>query len=477
MRVHGPVLQRIAHRDAFAILRVDVDAAGNRVFLHRTVVGGDGDLAKAFGDLAVFDDAADFGDHGRVTRFARFEQFNDAGQTTGDVLGLRGCARDLSQHIAGMDGLFMTHHQVSMGRHEITFLIGLATAHRANDHDRDLLLVGRVNHHRLRKAGDFVDLLLDGDAIHHVLEVNHTRNFRQNREGVGIPFEEFLILAHGSAVIDQDARAVHHGVTLFFAALVVQHRHDAGARHRDDFALGIADGSDTEILHRAIGFGVLLRLFRRAGGRSTDVEGTHGELSAGFADGLGGDDAHRFAAFHHPARGQVAAVAELANTATGFASENRADLDALNTGRLDSGGFVFVNLFVGADNDFAFEVALIFERHAADDAVTQGLDDFARFDDRLDMDTVAGAAVEFGDNDVLRHVAQAAGEVAGVSGFKRRIRQTFTRTVRRDEVLQHVQAFTEISRDGRFDNLAGRLGHQAAHPGKLTNLLLGTASA
>ena len=207
------------------------------------------------------------------------------------------------------------------------------------------------------------------------------------------------------------------------------------------------------------------------------MEGTHGELSARFADGLGGDDADGFAAFDHPARGQVAAVAELANAATRFAGEHRADLDALNAGRLNGGGFVFVNLFVGADDHLTFEVALIFQRHAADNAVTQGLNDFARFDDGLDMDTVAGTAVEFGDDDVLGHVAQAAGEVAGVSGFERRIRQPFTRTVRRDEVLQHVQAFTEISRDGRFDDLAGRLGHQAAHTGELTNLLLGTASA
>ena len=89
------------------------------------------------------------------------------------------------------------------------------------------------------------------------------------------------------------------------------------------------------VLHEAVGLGVLLRLFRRTGRRATDVERTHGELRAGFADRLGGDDADRFAAFHQPAGGQVAAVAELANAAPRFAGQHRADLDALDTGRLN----------------------------------------------------------------------------------------------------------------------------------------------
>ena len=47
--------------------------------------------------------------------------------------------------------------------------------------------------------------------------------------------------------------------------------------------------------------------------------------------------------------------------------------------------------------------------------------------------------------------------------------------MRGDEVLQHVQAFTEVGRDRRFDDFAGGLGHQTAHTGKLANLLFGTA--
>ena len=44
--------------------------------------------------------------------------------------------------------------------------------------------------------------------------------------------------------------------------------------------------------------------------------------------------------------------------------------------------------------------------------------------------------------------------------------------MRGNEVLQHVQAFTEVRRDRRLDDFAGRLGHQTAHTGQLPHLLL-----
>ena len=47
----------------------------------------------------------------------------------------------------------------------------------------------------------------------------------------------------------------------------------------------------------------------------------------------------------------------------------------------------------------------------------------------------------------------------------------------RDEVLQHVQPFTEVRRDRRLDDFARRFGHQSAHTGELANLLLRSSSA
>ena len=81
------------------------------------------------------------------------------------------------------------------------------------------------------------------------------------------------------------------------------------------------------------------------------------------------------------------------------------------------------------------------------------------------------------DDHVLRHVAEAARQVAGIGRLQRRIGQTLTGAVRRDEVLQHVQAFAEVRGDRRFDDFARGLGHQTAHTGKLADLLFRTASA
>ena len=118
------------------------------------------------------------------------------------------------------------------------------------------------------------------------------------------------------------------------------------------------------------------------------------------------------------------------------------------------------------------------ERHASDDAVAQPLDDLAaRVDDRPRLEAVERAAVDLGDDHVLRDVDETARQVAGVRRLERRVGETLAGAVRRDEVLQHGQAFTEVRRDRRLDDFARRLRHQAAHAGELPDLLLAAARA
>ena len=100
------------------------------------------------------------------------------------------------------------------------------------------------------------------------------------------------------------------------------------------------------------------------------------------------------------------------------------------------------------------------------------LDDLAPLDQGADGDAVEGAAVVLGDDGILGDVDQTAGQVTGVGGLEGGVRQTFTGAVGRDEVLQHGQTFAEVGGDRRFDDLAGRLGHQSPHPGQLADLLL-----
>ena len=59
------------------------------------------------------------------------------------------------------------------------------------------------------------------------------------------------------------------------------------------------------------------------------------------------------------------------------ASEHRTDLHLFDTRTLDRAGDVFVDLLVHLDYDVAVVVLDLLERHAADDAVAQGLDDLA----------------------------------------------------------------------------------------------------
>src|SRR5262249_11751992 len=271
---------------------------------------------------------------------------------------------------------------------------------------------------------DFVDLLLDRDAGAQIFEANGTAGLGENRKRERIPFCEGLAVGDGIAVGDAETRAVHDVVTLFFAALFVHDSDEAGTMHSD----GSSAATVSEFEVHEFDDSVVARFdggaFGDARCRTADVERAHGELRAGFADGLRGNDADGFAELDHAARSEVAAVAEGANTAAGFASEHGADANALDTCGLHGVRELFCDFLVHFDNDVAFEVLDLVERNAADDAVAERFDFDTGFDDRLDVNTFAGAAIEFVDDDVLRHVHEAAGQVAGVRGLESGVGKT-----------------------------------------------------
>ena len=185
------------------------------------------------------------------------------------------------------------------------------------------------------------------DAVDQVLEVNHAADFGQDRERVRIPFEQDLVGLDRRAVGDSDLARRKPPVAFFFAALVVDDRDDAVAVHRDQFALVVADRTGCRCnFAKPSDLASCLDCSADPRRRATDVERTHGELRAGFADGLRRDDADRLAALHQPAGRQVAAVAGCANAALRFAGQHRADLDALDTGRLNRAGQFFGDLLV-----------------------------------------------------------------------------------------------------------------------------------
>ena len=68
-------------------------------------------------------------------------------------------------------------------------------------------------------------------------------------------------------------------------------------------------------------------------------------------------------------------------------------------------------------------------------------------------------------------VHQTAGQITRVSGTQRRVGQTLAGAVGGNEVLQNGQALAKVRLNRTVDDLALRVGHQAAHTGELANLL------
>ena len=374
----------------------------------------------------------------------------------------------------GNDLVAILHHEVSAARHEVALVEPSAPLMTMAGWRFSSAAVGDD---QTREAGDFIDFFVERDAFLQVLELDRAADLGEDGEGVRIPLGQCLAERDRGAVFHLELGAVDDLVAFLLAATIVDDGDRTRAVHGNQVAVLGADGDHVDEAHDAVVLGVEVRLLGDARCGTTDVEGTHGELRARLADGLRSDDADCFAQLDQSARGEVTAVAEDADATLGLAGEHGADLDALNAGSLDGRGEVFVDLLVDLDDDLTLEVLEALERDAADDAVAQRLDDLAGLDDRRDVDAFDRAAIVLADDDVLRHVDETTGQVAGVSGLQCGIGQALTRAVGRDEVLQHGEAFTEVRRDGRLDDFAGRLGHQAAHAGELTDLLLRSASA
>src|ERR1700686_401941 len=78
-------------------------AARNRILALLAVGRFDYYAAQAFHYWTELDQAVDLGHHGGLLRPASFKQLDNARQSTGDVLGLRGLPRDLGNDVTRGD--------------------------------------------------------------------------------------------------------------------------------------------------------------------------------------------------------------------------------------------------------------------------------------------------------------------------------------------------------------------------------------
>ena len=283
--------------------------------------------------------------------------------------------------------------------------------------------------------------------------------------------------SNGVVFVDLENGAGRNFVLLHLAAFFVDERNFAVAGKYD--LLAFVGGHDLEprVLHDTAALGFDVALFDVVLTDAADVERTHRELRARLADRLGGDDADGHALFHQRTGGKIHAVAAAADAERRIARHTAANLNLFQAQLFDLATDLGRDQFVFADDHFVGNrVHDVRPAHAAFNRIGQAdFDLFAAVDDAL-RDALRRAAVFHRDDDVLRNVGQLTRQVTRVGRLESRIGQALTSTVRRAEVLEHRQTFAEVRLNRRFDDLAGRLGHQTTHTAELAHLLDTTTS-
>src|SRR5262245_10618010 len=346
---------------------------------------------------------------------------------------------------------------------------GLDDRHPAQhlpDDDLDVLVVDRhtLGPVHLLDLGHQVDL--HGPLAEHPEHV-----VRVDRAG-----DQLLADRDVVPVVHEQPDPLGHRVRLLLGAVVRNHYDLAGL-------LGVLDPNpalDLGDRRDALGLTGLEQLHhtRQAVGDvltrdPTGVEGPHGQLGAGLTDRLGGDDADRLADVDQLAGGQRPAIAGRAGAGLALAGEHATDPELLGPGGDDvvhehrgqvgagRGDRVAVDhdvLGQGAGDHAGVDVLVLAQR-----AVRAPVGD-------PHQDAAVSAAVLLTDDHVLGDVDQPAGQVTRVGGPQRGVGQTLASAVRRDEVLENVQALPEVRLDRPRNDLTLRVGHQTAHARELADL-------
>src|SRR5690606_23615507 len=230
-----------------------------------------------------------------------------------------------------------------------------------------------------------------------------------------------------------------HLVQLALTAFLVDHRQFAIAGKRQQPAALVLDGRHVAIFDLAVGNRLEMRFLVHLR-RAADVEGPHRQLRAWLADRLRGDNADSLTDVDRRTASEIAAIAGRANALLGLADQRAADLGALHFGFLDGLDHRFVVQRAGLGDDFAgLDVYQIFGRCPAEATLAERGNDRTALVNGPRFQRVLGLAVFFRDLAVLRHVDQAAGQVARIRRLERGVGQALAGAVRRVEVFKDGQ--------------------------------------
>ena len=314
-------------------------------------------------------------------------------------------------------------------------------------------------------------------ALNNIFQSNATAHFGQNWNCMRVPFAEWGTTFDLLIFFDHQHRAGGHVVFLDLATLGVQNRNLTASRKNNAFTLIVRDEPDSGKSDNTplFGFGLTLLSFRV--GNTTNVEGPHRELCSRFSDTLSCDDSNRHTLFDPRTGRHVHPVAATATTQRCIASHWAAYLDLFETQLLNFSSDFGSDHFALANNHLV--------RNRVHDVLTTHTTVDGRRETHFDLlaaindsfgDPLGRSAVFHRDDHVLRDVRKFTSQVTRVGRLECRVGQTFSSTVGRTEILQHVEAFTEVRFDRRFDDFTGRLGHQAPHARQLSDLLDTTSS-
>src|SRR6185436_12276428 len=484
VRVDRSLGEAVAGVDVVPLLDVHVLALGDQVLARLARVPDHDQLLHASGHAAELHAPVDLADGRGVLRLARFEELGHAGQTARDVAGLRDLAADLDQRLAGRDLVAVAHEEPRPGRERIARDPAVPLADDVDVRMEHLLAVVDDDHEP--EARVLVDLVADGNLLLDIDESHDARLLGENRRVERVPLEELAARIDLDAVAYVERGAVRRRVALTRLAVRTLDLHLALVADHDQLAAHALDRLQIAEDDLARSLRLDLRLLDDASGHAADVERTERELRAGLADRLRRDDARGLAQVDHAAGRQVASVAFRARAARRLALEDGANRHLLDApALLDRLGHDLVDLLAGTDETVArVRIHDVLDRHASEHPVAERLDDLLALLEGADLEAVDRAAILDVDDHVLRHVHEAPREIAGVRRLERRVREALPGAVRGHEVLEHGEAFLEVVDDRRLDDLAQtardlllRLGHEAAHPGELADLLLRSARA